>query len=197
MSPEQRQLRDDDIVDYLNGHLSATDVQRFETRLKNDPEFRDRVEFERRLLSRMRTPDCRKRPAPSFSKLQSRLRIGRRMRFSSPIAIGAAAAAAVAAIALVAPKDLPSPILEPRYDTLTDGTEEYTTPTLRVTLSGTLSDEEMRTLLVDYDLATIRRYLPTTVLDVRSRQDQDISGLRALLEADERITEVTVLADDQ
>lgn len=197
MSPDQRRLRDEDIVDYLNGHLSAADMQRFEARLRSDPEFRERVEFERKLLSRIRTSDGRERRAPSFSKLQSRLKIGNRLRFSSPIALGAATATAIAVIALVAPRGPLSPIVEPQYDTLSDTANHYATPTLRIMLSGALSDEEIRLLLTDYDLATINRYPPTAVVDVRPRRAQDISQLQTELESDERVNDVTLLADDQ
>lgn len=175
------------IADYLNGHLSDTDVQRFNVAITEDSQLREMVEFERSIQSSVAKEQAAPTYAPQFADIVDRLDARPGSLTSRWTAWGGASVAAallvVVVVAYLPPPE--QPINE--FETLSDISVTYDKPVLRIVNKDDLDESALTTLLNDYDLKIIKRYPGTNAMDVISNKSTRLELIARQLEKDQRV----------
>jgi MinD superfamily P-loop ATPase len=175
------------IADYLNGHLSDTDVQRLNLAITQDSQLREMVEFERSIQSSITAEQATPTYVPQFAGIVDRLDT-RSGSLTSRWTTWGGASVAAALLVVVVVDYLPQPE-QPinEFETLSNIPTTYDKPVLRIVNKDNLDESALTTLLNDYDLKIIKRYPGTNAIDVISNKSTRLELIAKQLKKDRRV----------
>ncbi|MBL1293603.1 MAG: hypothetical protein COB61_007015 [Thiotrichales bacterium] len=174
------------ITDYLNGHLSESDAEKFTAAMAQNNQLREMVGFERNIQATVHAEQPTPSYVPQFSSIADKLDNTSGSWFLRWTAW--APSVAVAILAAVVIGYLPpsvTPINE--FETLSDIAINYDKPVIRVINKESLSESTLNSLLSDYGLKVIKRYPSANAMDVVSKQSAQLSDIAIQLKNDNRV----------
>lgn len=184
-------IKEDSILDYVNGHLSGAQLDDFEKALKQNPSLLEKVNETKAWQATLQSSRQGSQhssalndgPVPQFSSIESKLH-KRTWRWS--YALPTAASVALVAVLVVnfdGNNDMGiSTQANNEFETLTDATSTHTTPVLQIVLADNANADDF---VQEYGLSIVKSYAQTQIIDVElSEGIQD--DLQAL-ESDPRV----------
>lgn len=193
---------EDAIADYINGHLSVADKQRFEHELAKDPKLSGLVAYEKSIQSSLQAePDHAHRRMPSFTGLESRLGQRPNTRMNSLLWLVPALSVALIFFLGVPWQQATAPIasdkpIDDGYVTLTDPAQAYQQPIIRIILATGTSQADADALAAQFNLETVNYVEQARALEVIAPAEDQRADLTERLSQDQRVRQVRILGQD-
>ena len=178
---------EDQIADYLNGHLTAKQAREFEQQLAADAQAaRDVVAFEERIKTHVSSAEAvSEAEGPRFASFEARLDRGKRP-FNLPWlnwGLPAALALVLGVVGYMQPPQSEST----SYETLSDEPTLVEEPMLRLISYENLDRQQMDEILREYDLVLVKEHHGLSSYDVKPMHDAQLDELATILTDDPRI----------
>lgn len=186
MSSKMTNTAEDQIADYLNGHLAEEQAREFEQQLAADAQLREMVAFEKRVKRHLLTTETvSEAQGPRFASFEARLDKGKR-QFNMPWlnwGLPAALALVLGVVGYVqTPQTGPS-----THSTLSDPPVLVEEPMLRLISYKNLDRQQMDELLREYNLVLVKEHHGLSSYDVKPMHEASLDELATILAGDPRI----------
>lgn len=170
------QIEHQDIIDYINGHLSEKQRQQFEEALKNDEALQAEVAQSKQWQKQMRQT---KAPlsTPQFSSIQDKLEKPNASHRNFGLGLSAAASVLLVAFIFVG---IQPPADNNEFETLTDASVASSQPILQIVLADGADTEEV---IAEYGFSIRQTYPSKNIIDVAHGENINLE----LLQSDPRI----------
>lgn len=163
----------DNIVDYMNGHMSDEQSRLFENELNQNPALMKEFSEAKKWQSQLQNAEL-DAPLPQFSSIEGKLK---RRNWNWSYGLSTAAAVTLVAVLYVGTNNLPNN----EFETLTDTNSVYTAPVMQIVLSENV---DITSFASEYNLNIVETYPNTQIIDVQF--NQILQDNLAILKADER-----------
>ncbi len=188
------------IADYLNGHLSESDLHAFTSALAEDPQLQNLVEFERNIQMSILAEQDAPSSVPQFSSIADRLDgpentsslVDSTWNILSSRWTTWAPSVAIAVLVAVVVAYFPHSQTINEFETLSDSPSTVNQPLLRMINNDDLDDTALNKLLDEYDLMIVKRYADANAVDVIPKNNERLETLAKMLENDKRIKYVQI-----
>jgi hypothetical protein len=167
--------RKDNIVDYMNGHLSDEQSKEFERELNQNPDLMKELNEAQRWQTQLQDENL-EAPTPQFSSIEGKLK---RKTWNWGYGLSTAAAVALVAVLFVGTNNT-TPNNE--FETLTDSSRIYSEPVMQMVLS---ENADINGFANEYDLNIVETYPNTQIIDVQF--NHSLEKNLSVIKADERI----------
>jgi hypothetical protein len=159
----------DNIVDYINGHLSDEQSKEFERELDQNPTLMKELNEAKNWQSQLQSAKS-DIPMPQFSSIESKLK---RKTWNLGYGLPTAAAIAIVTVLYIGTDNSPNN----EFETLTDTNSSYSAPIVQIVLSD---DVNISDFANEYGLSIIETYPNNQIIDVEfnSRIEQSLSTLK-------------------
>ncbi|MEM0912009.1 MAG: hypothetical protein AAGJ37_13600 [Pseudomonadota bacterium] len=175
------EIENQDIIDYINGHLSEKQRQQFEEDLKNNKDLQAEVEQSRQWQKQMRQTKA-PLPTPQFSSIQNKLEKPNASNRNFGLGLSAAASVLLVAFIFVGVgfDGADHTIENNEFETLTDASVESSSPFIQIVLAdGTYAED----VIAEYGFSIRQTYPNRNIIDVEYSKNTNLE----LLQVDPRI----------
>lgn len=153
----------EDILDYLNGHLSEEQTKEFETELANSTELSNELKEAKDWQTKLQSSNL-DAPMPQFSSFEGKLKQTKQIKWNLSYGLSTTAAVALVALLFVGTSYLPNYPSNNEFETLTDANSVYNVPVMQMVLS---EYTELTDIVSFYNLDIIKTYPNKKIIDVR------------------------------
>ncbi len=172
----------DNVIDYINGHLSGDQLKEFEAELATNQQLADDLEQSKAWQATLQSQEAAV-AMPQFSSIEHKLN---KSSWNWGYGLSTAAAVALAAFLFLGTSFQPNN----EFETLTDTNSAYNTPVMQIVLS---KDATLADIMSDYSLSVVKTYPNEQIIDININANLDVEAL----EKDKRIVFVKRIGSEK